>query len=418
MVARLDQLRTRWLGTSALTDPASARTAPAPSEGPLLLPHLPPPTAIGPARESSGFPTIGRPARAPAPLEAFGAKIQRIGPPLRPPFAVERGLGNLISVTLASPWLHNHEHRTQAALAAAAAAPPAVSGKPFGDLAVVRPGLGNVGLGPAAVARLSAYADKVLVVHAHRGKPDQQVARPATELNGVPLPAELAGRVYEMGSPEPSLIGWDQASDLFVEQLEQLRVQGWDLSKQDTAVVAFSQGGPDALAARMRLDEAGRADVISRLVAVASPLRGTQLARSELTGAVAELGAKLTSLQAFGAIAAMDPDSVQARIPESAREQVDLAVVTSIDFDRDPVSLLERGMRLSGRAMDMGAWLDELRGREDPAQKGSDGLVDVEGQRFGRSILELPPGLDHAGAAEAPRVIDDIARALAGKSAK
>ncbi len=295
----------------------------------------------------------------------------------------------------------------EAAVLAPLATPPGA--RPFGRTVVFRPGLGNAHASPAFLFRLAAHAERLVIAHANGQAGEDLRPRPATELDGVPVPPALRGRVFVSGAPERRAIPWGQASDLFERQLRALdgseALDGAALDGARLAVVAHGQGGLDAAETRRRLESKGRYEAIGRLVTLNAPFGGSPLADDSGFGLLARtLGGALRPGRAPEAIRHLDPEYVRRAFGPRDQRYVDLAVSSSVKGDGD------RNVRPLMKALATAARLNPF-GDPKGATDG-DGFVSTASQRFGRRVLALPRAYDHAGVAEDPAVVDDIARAL------
>jgi hypothetical protein len=353
-------------------------------------------------------------------IKVFGESIPRIAP-IRDPLAIEDGIASLLGGLFANRGLLGdgdkiRDYRDVASMTAAMAQPKVVEGAPLGPLTIFRPGLGNTAPGPAQIARLAQYTDKLVIAYANPGDAAEQRLRAATEVDGVPLPPELRGKVFIIGSPKNLMISFEQGSDLFLEQLEKMRrsplLDGIDLAKSKATVVAHSQGGLDSLLTRRRLDDAGLGDTFGKLVTLATPYRGSPIANEDMAGLLTEIGERAFGLQSTGAVNALDPDYVAKRVGDGDQRLVDLSLVGQTESGKDGRGDIRTFFKISDAAIEVMRSLASLfKGRD---VRENDGLVTVSSQKFGKDVLVLDKSYDHAGIAEDPSIIDQLVKRLAG----
>lgn len=364
-----------------------------------------------------GATELGRPKKKSGEISIFGASIPRIAPPIETPNALENKVADLLGGLfankgpLADPKIK--DYRDVASVRAAISAPLDGPVNAFGPLTIYRPGLGNTAPGPAQIARMAMYTDKLIIAYANPGKGEDAKLRPVTEIDGVPLPPELIGKVFAIGSPKNLMISWEQASDAFLEQLESMKnskyLQGIDLMNAKATVLAHSQGGRDAVETRARLEEAGFVNTIGALGTMNTPFWGSPVSDETMAGILTEGGERLAHLQSMGAINALDPDYMKAR-PRDPR-LVDVSLVGQTEAGAAGRSDIRRFFKFSEKAIELSKSFASLFKGAD-ARK-NDGLVTVESQKFGRDQVILEKSYDHAGIAEDPSVADVLARHIA-----
>ncbi|MGE0869337.1 MAG: hypothetical protein AB7P03_12280 [Kofleriaceae bacterium] len=211
-----------------------------------------------------------------------GQPIERLAPPPVAPAdqaAVDAFMGGFLAGAIT-------DFRTAAA--AEAAVDLAIldnHGDPvhIGDVAFVRPGIGNIMFSPAQIYLLSRHFTNVVVMYTNMTDPTGPTGvRAVTSLEGVPIPASIAGevRIWAIGSPQLNIISGAQQSDVTLEQLEILRQNqsliGFDPLGNKNWIFAHSQGVFDAVVTDHRLKEAHLND-FKRIVSVAGATQGGRL---------------------------------------------------------------------------------------------------------------------------------------------
>jgi hypothetical protein len=341
------------------------------------------------------------------------AAIPTTAPDFGPENAVERVMAAGVAALfeneppLADPCID--DFRSPEAAAAALAKPLATpaGSQPLGPAAVFRPGLGNTHASPAFLFRMAQYTGKLLIAYPNAAPGADLAPKPATEIDGVPVPPELRGKIFVSGDPANRMIPWDAASDLFERQLEAASgsdfLGGKPVDAAKLTVVAHSQGGLDAASARRDLAQRGRPNEIGRLVTLNSPFGGSPLAEAQGGGLLAKALGATVGGAAPEAIEHLDPKYMATSFGPQDRRLVDVAVTSTVDGeDTGNVRAVMKGLAVANRYNP----LSQVRGP-------GDGFVSEASMSFGKALLPLPRAYDHAGIAEDPAVIDDVARALA-----
>jgi hypothetical protein len=278
--------------------------------------------------------------------------------------------------------------------------------RPFGKHVVFRPALSNINPSPAFLFRLARYTDRLLVAYANATPGQDLTPRPVTEIYGHPVPPELRGKIWVSGDPGNRMISWDKLADLLENQLDALDgsefLGGAPIDSAGLTMVALSAGGADAVATRRRLEASGRTGVVSKLVNVASPMRGAPIADEAFFGLVAR-ALKVTRTGVPKAVKGLDPDTMRRAFPDRDARLVDLAVTNTLEGEGSsnahPVfKMLAKAYR----------WNPFNRARGGP----SDGWVDLKSMEYGRDIFRLTRAYDHAGVSSDPAVVDAIAGRL------
>lgn len=301
------------------------------------------------------------------------------------------------------------DYRSPAAAKAAVTTPLATpeGARPFGKTTVFRGGIANTHASPAFLFRLARYTDRLLIAYPNAKEGQDLTPRPATEIDGIPVPPELRGKIFVSGDPSPRMIAWPEASDLFLKQLEAADgsefLKGGGIDGAGLTVLGYSQGGIDAAETRRRLEAAGKPNVIGKVVALSAPMRGTPKSDEPFLGIVAKGLALVSRGRTPAAIRAVDPDAMARAFSDRDQRLVDLAISNSVDGPgaenvRPLLKEISREIRLHP--------LSRWRGPND-------GWVHTASMEFGRDVLRLERAYDHPGMVEDPRIIDDIARRLA-----
>ncbi|MDX2009294.1 MAG: hypothetical protein SFW67_03840 [Myxococcaceae bacterium] len=276
--------------------------------------------------------------------------------------------------------------------------------KKVSDVAVLVNGWFNFATSAPAVFRLARHSGAVVIASSNPHGPEGYRLRALTHVDGVPVPPELKGTIWAIGDLSPNLMSWPQASDLLIEHLEvvdrefgRLRAAAPALAKVPsfrdgkTVVFGHSQGGPAAMAARDRLQRAGRSDVIDGLVGVCSSTRGADLAdgldspddvgRSQ---AMASLSSSLVELLASNegrlSLETNDPDfhaAMRSQYGWDPKALIDLSYVSQLNAaDRGKTEpFLALAARLAGHRPGPGGWV------------ASDGLVSTASSREARNVV-------------------------------
>lgn len=341
------------------------------------------------------------------------ATIPTTAPDFGPENAVERlmakGVGDLFTNQglLREPGVD--DFRSPEAAAAAMSAPLATppGAQPLGPATVFRPGLGNTHASPAFIFRMAQYTGKLLLAYPNAQPGQDLKPRPATEIDGIPVPPELRGKIFVSGDPENRMIPWDESSALFERQLEAASgsdfLGGKPVDGAKLTVVAHSQGGLDAADARRDLEAQGRPNEIGKLVTLNSPFGGSPLSESSGGGLLAKALGATVGGEAPEAILHLAPDYVKSRFGARDQRLVDVAVESTVDGPgADNVRPIMKGLATANK-------FNPLSRSRGP----NDGFVSAQSMSYGRSLLPLGRAYDHAGIAEDPAVVDDVARAMA-----
>ena len=84
-----------------------------------------------------------------------------------------------------------------------------------GPLGFVRPGFNNLGPSAPFVFRFARHFEHCVIAYACDGPG----LREAREVDGVPVPDDLVGRIFVVGEPDWCILSFEAASNLFLEQL-------------------------------------------------------------------------------------------------------------------------------------------------------------------------------------------------------
>jgi hypothetical protein len=160
----------------------------------------------------------------------------------------------------------------------------------LGNLAYVRPGIGNIMFSPAWIYLLAQHYKTVVLMYSNMTDPEPgaTAGRRIGELEGVPIPASIRNKVkiFAIGSPRLNLISSLQQSDTTLEQLEILRTSpmlGDKVLSDDTPawMIAHSQGMIDSIMTDERLRAAGLVP-FEHIVGVAGAVKGGRLIESAI----------------------------------------------------------------------------------------------------------------------------------------
>ena len=411
------------------------------SVAPPPRPEPPPPTTLAPETT----PPVEAPAQKPTRIQISDRVISRLAPhPKDVRDLAVKLLSYLYDAGVTSPLGSTtfpvDTHRGVEAADRALAQPPVEDrrGKTpsFGSLAILRPGIGNFGPSGALVFRLSLYAERVIIAYANGLDARFNHLRPAMSVSAVPVPPELRGRLLEIGKPDRLMLSLEQASDLFVEQFAAMKgsplLGDVDPLAAGALVVAHSTGGLDAPLTRRRLAEAGFPNAISRIIALATPFKGsTVISESLATFITALAGAKMNSDEGRKAVRSIDPKNVQKRVPREVAPLVDVSLAARIGpppkFRQGKKGAVEaianEDIRPMLRFVASGSpvkTIGDLKAERvvsvlkslPAAPVQTDGLVPVESTKFGRKSVVLTEPHDHAGLFEDPDLIDRAIKAL------
>ncbi len=307
--------------------------------------------------------------------------------------------------------------------------------KQMGKLAILRPGLGNIGPSAAIAFRTAQYAERVVIAYTNMTDPATAQLRAVDNYDGVAVPSELKGKIFVIGSPRHNVITFEQSSDVLLEQLEQMRQQkqllGCDPFSSRATLIGHSQGGMDGTLTRARLEKAGFGKAIGKLVGIGSPFRGTPNVESLVGTLVKGLSGAMVT-QGSAAIAALQPKYAQTVLGPTHERFVDFAVCGGMGSLPDlkwqlswpPVTVDDHNVRWSLRLIGATGNLTELlQGAASPmtelleilqlAKADTDGLVPLKSARYGKSTQTMRKPYDHIGLFEDAHVIDVIARHVA-----
>lgn len=344
-----------------------------------------------------------------------GKSIPRIADRPRPPTSFQQsGIDSFFRRTVEDPppevkdWKN---FRSASAAKKAVAAPPVkgADGQPkrLGELTIVRTGIGNCIPSPAQIFRMAQHSGKLVVSYANPHPPEKAKLRPLAEVGGVPVPASLRGKLFAVGSPDRATITFEQASDVFLEQIEEMhqdaRLLGLDVLSSGATVVAHSQGPLDAVLTRQRLIEAGHTQAIGRVVSLGGTFKGSAIVDSN-EGVQYLAGAYLLSGdQGLRTVASLRREYVESIFTDDLKGLVDLAVVGNVTA---PVPFgASHNVRPTFR------WLSSVISGSGLGED-NDGLATRDSAEFGKAVLRIERPCDHVGLIADPAVIDDVLRQL------
>jgi hypothetical protein len=160
---------------------------------------------------------------------------------------------------------------------------PQVPGSSLGDLTVYVPGVGNGVKSPAQVFYEARHSGRYVIAHGNPTDPKANTPRVATHVDGVPVPPELQGKIWEIGSSQGISISFMQSADVLIEQLDTLRQHpsfsdvDFVNGKSHITLVGHSSGGVAAGLVRKRFtEELGLPNAISEVIAYGAPHEGSQ----------------------------------------------------------------------------------------------------------------------------------------------
>jgi len=160
----------------------------------------------------------------------------------------------------------------------------------LGEIAYVRPGIGNIMFSPAWVYLLAQHYQTVVLMYSNMTDPEPgtTAVRRVEELEGVPIPGSIRNtvKIFAIGSSKLNMISSLQQSDTTLEQLEILRTSpmlgGKVLNRGLPAwMFAHSQGMIDTILTDERLRAAGLVP-FERIVGVAGAVKGGRLIESAI----------------------------------------------------------------------------------------------------------------------------------------
>jgi hypothetical protein len=160
----------------------------------------------------------------------------------------------------------------------------------LGEIAYVRPGIGNIMFSPAWIYLLAQHYQTVVLMYSNMTDPEPgaTAVRRVEELEGVPVPESIRNQVdiFAIGSPNLNIISSLQQSDTTLEQLEILRISpilnGKVLNRGVPAwVFAHSQGMIDTILTDDQLRAAGLMG-FERIIGVAGAVKGGRLIESAI----------------------------------------------------------------------------------------------------------------------------------------
>jgi hypothetical protein len=435
--------------------PADPLAASAPAEPDA--PPAPPADTAAPAPAASGAPTPSfvRPVVAAAPppdlgaIEVGGKELPRLAVPQTPLDAAQVAVMRLAvkGVDAVPPGLGLTDMRTEDAAVAAVAAPKLTTSTggdtPLGKLAILKPGGSNFAPSAAFVFRTAQYAERTVIAYQNASDPAQNHLRAVDEVDGVPVPAALRGKIFAIGSPDPAIIGIEQASDNFVDQFGEMEREkatlGVDPLAAGATVIGHSEGCADAALTRRRLEEAGFGGAIGKLVTLGSGLGYDAVpdSKAELRPLTTSFSLAAPLLKALGKAPDLDAlndlDGTYRKYfpPGSGTDQlVDLSVAGVVGppahivprlgippFRIDDPNNIKPGIRayLMGAPL-LGEPLSpaHILGAIEGTSNDSDGLVPNNVSRAGKKFVLLDKPHDHAGLVEDPAVVDEIVKDLDG----
>ncbi len=292
----------------------------------------------------------------------------------------------------------------------------------LGKIAYVRPGLGNILFSPAFVYLLAQHFDRVVVMYTNMTEPapGATALRPVEALEGVPIPAAIAGQVeiYAIGSPELNLISFLQQSDVFLEQLEIIR-RAWHRKARhllgDSWVFAHSQGVNDAVLTDHRLRTAEFVG-FRRVVGIAGAVMGGRLLESAIGQSFVDGAFAIAGEQGAAAMEALKESVATA-------ELIEHLAIPGPDFAKRlnlEIHLVTRTFAAFGGTVDPALPQGNIRGTflflagfpdGNGEVKPNDGVEDFTSTLLG-SVNRVFPQTDHILITEDPEILAEMLETL------
>jgi hypothetical protein len=393
--------------------PALAGAKPAPGRGGLF----------GVGEILIGGKRIARMARRPQQLTA----------------AQQAAFNTFYTASLALPPLPGFTNWRSAAVAnEAATSSTPVSGTPLGKMVVFMPGLGNWGPSAATVFRLARYAQRVVMAYQATANPKLNSLRVATQIDGVPVPESLRGRVLAIGDgSNRALVTPQQGSDLMLEYLSLMQrnqsLLGFDPITSNATFIGHSEGSFIMMITRERLELAGFKQTVGRFITFAGglgPYTGGPYVPFTLLSVYKWLSEKLGKPSDLVDYMNFLEKHVLKSHNQNCARKVDLAVAAQIGPplkvklvppEIENLNNIRPGMRLAALSQGFSdafsnpsfKWsLEALRDLGKASYLKSDGLVPLEVASCGKKVLVLSKPHDHGGMAEDPAVVDEVVAAL------
>jgi hypothetical protein len=390
---------------------------------------------------------VDRPERALSPHGEFVFGNITISRATVPPVALNWAQRTMMKVSIASLdgpgvllGLKDWRSRREARLAIARPRVATASPEPLGKLAVLVPGGGNHPPSAAVIFRAAQYSGRVVM--AYQNLTDKKLntlreVKVGELVEGVPLPRELAGKVFVFGSPEPGLADVEQAADALLAATAEMAAQkdllGVDIMEVGATVIGHSEGAASCVVAKVKLIDAGLERVIKRVVSLGGGL-GLVDRPSLADRPAAALQAGSLGILALRALGDDQPafesfirfaEEYRRLIPRGAVDALlDLSIAGVVGpppkvrlrvgippFSYDDPHHIKPGIRASlagavmfGERLTMehclGSSLD------------SDGVVPTEYSRAGKKFVVLDAPHDHLGLVGDAAVMDTIAQEL------
>ena len=365
-----------------------------------------------------------------------GKRIARLTPR---PYKLSAGeqvtLNKFFAASLAMPPLPGFTNWRSAEWAGKAVSTPSDGPRSFGKLSIFMPGLGGWGPSAAFVFRMAKYSDRVVLAYQGTSQASLNTVRVATQIDGVPVPKELRGRILTLGDgANRAILSPEQASDLLIEYFALLQrnqqILGFDPLTAGATVFGHSEGSFITVMTRERLQKAGFPQAIGKLVVMAGGLGAPRDAKWIVWPA---FKAYRTAVEKLGR-----PSNLAKVVDEyektiglfgGGRENlVDLGVAAVIGpavkrsgLSFQNVNNIRPGMRMAAMgnatfetlSKPWTFWKDDLlAGLAGRPYESSDGMVNLTWAKYGKKFLQLSVPHDHAGMIEDPFVVDEMARSL------
>jgi hypothetical protein len=266
------------------------------------------------------------------------------------------------------------------------------------DFGIWRPGLGNEAPSASCLFRAAQYCDKLILAYECTDGTAASKLRPLAEFMGFPVPPELEGKLFAIGTADHRFQDSRRGAGVFIAQLDEIARDGEELGLPKTGytVIAHSQGNKETVLARETLAANGFPDVITRHIGLAPAVRGSFFANDPL------LEAKLRAIAgevAAGAITDLRTEYSEARIPEYLRLTVDTVMMGLVQGEIRP-AFVSPLMRISN-----------VLTNKNLSGMGSDGLVDLRGRDYVKDPTKFylsKTAYDHMSIVNDPAAIDEL----------
>jgi hypothetical protein len=261
-----------------------------------------------------------------------------------------------------------------------------------------RPGLANMSPSASSLFRMAQYTDKLVLAYTCTDNDDASRLRPLTEYRGVPVPQELRGKLFAIGTPDHRYQDERRGAGVLISQLAELARDGasFQLDTSNLNAIAHSQGNKEVLLARETLAANGFPDVITWFGGLAPATRGSFFANS---GTIVEAARAGGGAIAADAVLHLRTDYSEATMPEYLRSTVDMAMLGNVQTALKP-AIHSPFMSLAN-----------LASNKDLSGSGSDGLVDMRVSDYVKDPSKFyvaSKAWDHHSIITDPEAIDEF----------